>query len=497
MNNPSVGISDIRLGIVRGISYGLFGKPDEFVPQARTLGVGLLRTYVYWGQVEPQPGCYTWATVDALLEQLDGDEELWITLCSSSSWATQQPTDFLPPSPALDLEAYAEFVRQVVGHCAGRVKYWQCDNEPSNVGLLWAGTAAEYVAQLKTMYDAVKSTDPQAMVVLGGCGYDVFSSAAGSAQRQFFDHLAAEGRDAFDLFDVHLYGDPYQIPAYVETARQLMRAHGYLKPIVAGEYGGPSLFEFPEVEVAMQQALASAFAAEPATQSTAALKAQATRETPERLAMKALYAGMAELPPKLQMFMAGCPPELEARRHRIGCRQLVVRNLLAFSEAIRRTNYWSLAPEVPGPVDPYMVMHLLVGKLPLLDYRGAALAHRHPEAETFALFARLIEGIEHISPIEIADRPSVYAFRVERSRREQLYVLWDRRDAFDGESQAPLRISLPWPAATACAIDAFGNRQQLELIDGGLQLQLSDTPLFVTTEQIPDPGVGSWASCLS
>ena len=28
----------IRLGVVRGISYGLFGPPGEFVPQARALG---------------------------------------------------------------------------------------------------------------------------------------------------------------------------------------------------------------------------------------------------------------------------------------------------------------------------------------------------------------------------------------------------------------------------------------------------------------------------
>jgi len=27
----------IRLGVVRGISYGLFGQPGEFVPQARAL----------------------------------------------------------------------------------------------------------------------------------------------------------------------------------------------------------------------------------------------------------------------------------------------------------------------------------------------------------------------------------------------------------------------------------------------------------------------------
>ena len=71
----------IRLGVVRGISYGLFGPPGEFVPQARALGAGLVRAYLFWSQVEPEPGHYRWDTVDALLGQLSGDEELWITLC--------------------------------------------------------------------------------------------------------------------------------------------------------------------------------------------------------------------------------------------------------------------------------------------------------------------------------------------------------------------------------------------------------------------------------
>ena len=101
-NDPGTPVTDlagIRLGVVRGISYGLFAKPDEFVPQARALGAGLIRAYVYWAQVEPEPGRYVWDTVDALLAQLDGDEEVWITVCSSSTWATRESTNFLPPSP--------------------------------------------------------------------------------------------------------------------------------------------------------------------------------------------------------------------------------------------------------------------------------------------------------------------------------------------------------------------------------------------------------------
>ena len=60
----------VRLGIVRSISYGLFGKPDQFLPQLRELGAGLVRVYFYWSQVEPEPGRYNFDAVDAFQRQL-------------------------------------------------------------------------------------------------------------------------------------------------------------------------------------------------------------------------------------------------------------------------------------------------------------------------------------------------------------------------------------------------------------------------------------------
>ena len=62
----------VRLGVVRGISYGLFAPPDPFVAQARELGAELVRVYFYWSQVEPEPGRYNFDAVDAFLDQLDG-----------------------------------------------------------------------------------------------------------------------------------------------------------------------------------------------------------------------------------------------------------------------------------------------------------------------------------------------------------------------------------------------------------------------------------------
>src|SRR5689334_1302624 len=485
----------IRLGVVRGISYGLFGPPGEFGPQARALGAGLVRAYLYWSQVEPEPGQYRWDTVDALLSQFDDDTELWVTLCSSSRWGTRQPTDFLPPSPALDQDAYAGFVRQLVQHCGGRVRYWQCDNEPSNAGLLWAGTAAEYVEQLTVMYHAVKEADPAAAVVLGGCGYDVLGSEPGSAPRQFFDYVAKAGQDAFDLFSVHLYGDLDRIGEYIATARGFMRAHGYLKPVVAGEHAGPQPFEFPEAMAVMQATMAAAFAApaeaEPEPMGTSELAARAGQDTPEHRAMTALYERMDRLPPRLQMFMAGCPADLEARRERISCRQVVTRTVQALAEGVRRTAYWNLAPEYPGPVDRLQLMHLLIGKLPLLGYQDGELSVRHPAADTFALLARALAGTRTVSRITPGDQPgTLRAFEASRAGRGPLLILWDQRDPFDGEDQPPLTVTWPWPTPAAVVTDAFGDSRTVLAQDGELRLAVTDTPLLIESSLEAPEGAG-------
>jgi hypothetical protein len=462
------------LGVVRGISYGLFKEPGEFVPQARALGAGLVRAYLYWGQVEPRPGEYDFRVVDSLLGQLDGQTRLWVTVCSSSSWATRQPSDFLPPSPATDVRQYGEFVRRLVAHCAGRVAYWQCDNEPSNTDLLWAGTAEEYVTQLVAFHAAVRDADPDAAVVLGGCGYDVLSSPPDSEPRRFFAHLVDAGRDAFDLFDVHLYGEPAAIPSYVDDVRKMMRGNGYEKPVVAGEFAGPVLFEFPELEPILQQTMMSAFA-DSQTQSVGELTERAGQDTPERRAMMSLYRREAELPGRLRIFLEGCPPELAAKRDRINCRQLATRVLLAASCGIDVAAYWNLAPEVPDAMEPYQMMHLLFGKLVLLGYEGTELATRHAAADSFALVAAQMAGTT-----SVVRRGDAYVFDVEREGRPPLVVLWDQRDAFDGEDQPAVPVAVPWAAGAATAVDVFGVPQEAAVVDGELRLMLTDTPVFVT-----------------
>jgi hypothetical protein len=198
--------------------------------------------------------------------------------------------------------------------------------------------------------------------------------------------------------------------------------------------------------------------------------------------MQSLYEQMASLPPQLQMFMRGCPPELEEKRHRINCRELVMRNLLALSAGVRRTVCWNLAPEIPGYQNPLSIMDLLFGKLALLDFEGTELRRRYLSAETFALLAGQPADMESVGRVKVPAQPELFLFEVRRAGREPLLVVWAQRDSFTGEDEPPVTFDWIWPAAQASAVDALGEVQSVELHEGRLTAQVSLTPLFIIAD---------------
>ena len=216
--------------------------------------------------------------------------------------------------------------------------------------------------------------------------------------------------------------------------------------------------------------------------------------------MASLYEQMASLPPQLRMFMRGCPPELEDKRHRINCRELVMRNLLALSAGVRRTVCWNLAPDIPGYENPLSIMDLLFGKLALIGLRRhGELRHRYPSAERFALLADRLAGVERVTRLEVPERPNLFLFDVRRHRRGPLLVVWEQRDSFHGEDEPPVAFDWPWPAARASAVDALGQAQPAELLDGRVKLRCRSRPCSsppTDGSQNPPPTTGpSGPSC--
>jgi hypothetical protein len=133
------------------------------------------------------------------------------------------------------------------------------------------------------------------------------------------------------------------------------------------------------------------------------------------------------------------------------------------------------------------MMHLMIGKLPLLGYRDGSLGSRHRAADTFALLAERLAGARTVTHRETSDRPALHAFEVDRGEHGPLLVLWDHRDALDGEDEPPVTITWPWPAVTVTVTDVFGQTQTVQSQDGQIRGPVSVTPVFVT-EQSPAAG---------
>ena len=467
------------LGIAWGFLYGYQGTPAlTFLPQVRDLGGGWTKLYVFWNQIEPQRGRYDWTAVDAFLGQLRTPEEGLIAVFSSSTWATRVPVDLLPPSPARDPADYERFVGALVAHCRGRVRYWQNDSEPNNP-LYWSGTAAEFVAQLAVFHRAVKAADPSALVVAGG--YDGLFDPDGFVPGQdqglaFFDTVLRDGRASFDIFDLRLYADPYTIPARVAFMRRKMADLGYERPIISTESNGPGFMEFVANRAHVGLLLEW-------TRSIAD-----TKDGPPRLSKKAeegvaaLYARRSELPPATQMFLQGAPPELEARLQRLQCRDLVVRNVMALAAGVQRTMFWDLWHDTSKRDD---VMTLLFGKLKLMEYQEGRLQERQPLAGAYRRMSAALAGVTLVRRRDTPDRPTVYAYDVERAGRPLLLVAWDRREPLWGETLPPVALELPWPAPGARAVDVLGQAVPAPVRDGRLRLMVSANPVFVEAESAP------------
>jgi hypothetical protein len=127
------------------------------------------------------------------------------------------------------------------------------------------------------------------------------------------------------------------------------------------------------------------------------------------------------------------------------------------------------------------MMHLLIGKLPLLGYRNGDLAVRHPAAQTFALLAEKMAGARAVSRVTAAGPPGLHAFEVDRPGRGPLLVVWDHRDPFDGEDEPPADVSWPWPAASATVTvtDVFGHGWTARPQHGQIRLPVGADPIFV------------------
>ncbi len=467
-------------GIAWGYLYDHFGaEPGPYLPGVRSLGADLSRVILFWEQLEPQKGRFDWSALDNYVQELRSPDEGFVTLYSTSSWATTVSAVLMPAAPAKDPDDYYRFVFETVKRHAGRVRYWGNDAEPTNPAF-WAGSADDFIKQLQIFHRAVKDADPQALVVLGGCdglfippglklpnGDPVPPMPHQDVALAFFDQVLREASDAFDVFDLRLYLDPETIVPRVEYIRARMRANGYEKPIIGGEYGGPSFFEFPEnwkyLELVTRWSVTTDEQGRPTVDPTIGQ------------AIARMYDEMSTLAPQTQMFMQGCPPELDAKLRRIQSRTLVMQNLFALAAGVERSLYWNYSPATNERDD---IMYLMFGKFALLDRRGDTMQLTET-ADAFQRMTSVMAGVQSVTQVSVPQHPAILLFKVDRGSRGTAWAVWERRDRFSGEDAPPIEFTWPTNWRGAAALDVLGAQPNVNVSEGRLSVLVGATPTFI------------------
>ena len=113
-------------------------------------------------------------------------------------------------------------------------------------------------------------------------------------------------------------------------------------------------------------------------------RAVATHDTTAYLKLKnpitVMYDSISTLAPQTQMFMMGCSKELNDKYDRLQCRDIIMRNILAFSAGVQKTMYWDLWNNTDNKYD---LMTLMFGKNKLVEYDNGKVIKEYPEVDVF------------------------------------------------------------------------------------------------------------------
>lgn len=210
-------------------------------------GIAWTRFDFEWDQMEFAEGEWNFTRFDTIYNDAQARGIQLIAMLPQWGAPVWIGTDYKSPMGA---DNYAYYVSQVVRHFKGKISIYELGNEP-DLTLFWppAPDAAAYSAYLKEGYQAVKSNDPDAIVLTAGLTENAVS---------FLTDLYANGaKGYFDYLAFHPYSWPNGPDASYGFATMsqlnaIMSANDDLKPIMVTEVGWPSTTQSGGVSEATQ-----------------------------------------------------------------------------------------------------------------------------------------------------------------------------------------------------------------------------------------------------
>ncbi len=174
---------------------------EEFADIVKAIGLPMVRERIWWNDVEPHQGVFTWGRYENLINAYSARgiavDEIWH---DTPEWAKSRAGSGTSIPPRLD--ALRGFCLEAAKHYRGKVTAWEVWNEPDNHGTFFDGTPQEFAGVMSVSYKALKEgSNGDAMVLQGAmCLKD---------DRSFAHNLFALGAGKYtDAFNWHSYESP-------------------------------------------------------------------------------------------------------------------------------------------------------------------------------------------------------------------------------------------------------------------------------------------------
>lgn len=216
-------------------------------------GIDTVRIMIPWAAIEPLPGWYDWSAIDRVVNTAAARNiKVLGVLNSTPLWAAVPDTLPLAGMPK-DNAQFANFARIVATRYKGKVASYEVWNEPNGIQF-WqpSPNAAQYTELLKAAYTAIKTADPNAVVVAAAVGAVIdFGILTVNPVRFISEMYAAGAAGYFDALSFHpyLYNNPFSqgTPYYDSPLNQAKRIYNLMvangdgnKKLWNTEYGQPA-----------------------------------------------------------------------------------------------------------------------------------------------------------------------------------------------------------------------------------------------------------------
>ncbi|MBC2726096.1 hypothetical protein [Desulfosporosinus sp.] len=442
-----------------GIAYGSVYFGDDVSALIKELGATSFHINRRWYDIQPTKEQWEWDQLDNYIKQLDEDISGYLRMSAASHWATKVHGGFTKGSMPKKMNDYYQYIYNTVRRCKGKVKYFETDWEINLLGH-WAGTKEQYIDCLKVFHKAVKDADPEAFVVMGGHAGDFNSKTGKPNNIEIINYVLKNAGDYFDYFDLHLYGQLYNIPHRIQWFKKCSKKLNLDKEIIVTEFGGPTPVTLKQYQVFLNKAL---------RESGLKMRSQELRKQKGRLMKEAKEAFQKD--PIFCAFTRNCPKEAEERRFRIQSRDMIQRHILILAEGVKKLYYWDLNSSKGRGKGQFS---LIFGKLELTDSNF----NKRPIFYIYQRMTSKLRDIKSIKRISHKDK-NIYLYEIKKHNDKKIYVLWERRDVYYGEEQPPTLFKFNFGFNKAHITDVFGKEEVSSTINRILSLEITDTPVYI------------------